>query len=102
MNIHYVSKASAAAAFASIALGIFLSTASADSAVSNTAQPTNDASHRKPSVASCVVMERPKHTIRMCRCDPGWLSSMPSVDAAEMIRLFVGSPSCRTPISSSK
>jgi hypothetical protein len=103
MSIHRVSIANAAvAAFVSTVLSALLSTASADStttrAVSTgTAQRMNDTYPRGKQPSSCVVVERPKHTIRKCRCDSGALSGVASIDATEMIRLLLGSSACRSP-----
>jgi hypothetical protein len=121
MFLQYVSIRSAAGAlFAPFALVLLLSTASADSnapgvegspAAASSVQTRAEMQGRArtPRVAnedtpsrrhgkdgSCVVMDRPKHTIRQCRCDPSALSSVGSIDAAEMIRLLIGNSSCRS------
>lgn len=60
------------------------------------ADPTSDESARaKRSKPACEIVERPKHTIRKCRCDQDVLSGIASIDGAEIIRLLIGSSSCR-------
>jgi hypothetical protein len=56
----------------------------------------------KSSPAACAVIERPKHTIRKCRCDAGTLSSIRSIDTAEIVRLLLGGQPCVTSSGSQK
>lgn len=51
---------------------------------------------------SCLAVDRPKHTIRNCGCFPNALSGVASIDAAEVIRLLIGSDSCRAPTAPRK
>jgi hypothetical protein len=132
MSIHHVSIANAAVAtFVSTVLSVLLSTASADStttravgprqtipvrssrkemteqvsaAMTSTriAQGMEETHARGKQPGSCVTVDRPKHTIRKCRCDSGALSGVASIDVAEMIRLLLGSSACRSPAPSRK
>lgn len=88
----------AAAAFGSIVLGVLLSAANADP-TTRSGLPAVQDKDRVSTQAACVIVERPKHTIRTCRCDPDALSDVASIDVAEMIRLLIGSPSCHPQVS---
>ena len=107
----YSSSAKAAgAAFVSAFIGMALATASADSARAPSAEqvPTSaivlssDAESRRTSArqaeqaaGACTTLDRPKHTIRKCRCDPSLLAGVASVDAAEILRLLLRDQGCQ-------
>jgi len=65
-------------------------------AATSTARDARELSRKAQATAEpCQVMERPKHTIRKCRCDTGDLAGVTSIDAAEIIRLLLGGQTCQ-------
>lgn len=118
MFIRYVSHAGTAAGaslvsrlFLSMLVGAIPAAASADAlpgrsaeataaSVSGVAERRRTAARQSGQAApACVTLKRPKHTIRKCGCAPGAISSVASIDVAEMLRLLTGDHGCRTPIS---
>jgi hypothetical protein len=94
MSVRYIAHA-ASAAVVLLALTISLAVANADSSVSAGARPT--AKQVQPSASACTIVERPKHTIRKCRCSSNTFSNVASVDLAEMLRLLTRASSCQAP-----
>lgn len=75
---------------------ILLSTACAAPS-SNPATEVLAVRSTKGSVGSCVVADRPKHTIRQCGCVSGAFAGITSIDAKEVFRLLTGDQGCRRP-----
>lgn len=94
MSVRYIAHA-AKAALALLAFTVALAVANADSSVSAAARPT--AKQVQQSASACTIVERPKHTIRKCRCSPSTFSEVASIDVAEMLRLLTRASSCQAP-----
>ena len=109
MSIHRVSPFAAKAATVLVLLGadVALSSATAEpgaQALPQTAVATNVAesygrSHAQRAARSCRIIDRPKHRIIRCDCSGDPLAGVSSVDAAAILRLFVGNPTCRAPMA---
>ena len=109
MSIHRVSPFATKAATVLVLLGVdvVLSAATAESraeASSSTTVSTNVSEYQRSSQArrgagSCRVIDRPKHKIVRCDCPNDPIATLSSVDAAAMLRLVFGTPTCRASAS---
>ena len=108
MSIHRVSPFASKAATVLLLLGVDvgLSVATAESraeAPSPTTVSTNVSEHQasqaKRGAGSCRVIDRPKHKIVRCDCPNDPIASVSSVDAAAMLGLVLGRPTCGAPAS---
>lgn len=94
MSVRYIAHA-ANAALVLLASTLALAVANADSSVS--ASAIQNAKQVQQSASACTIAERPKHTIRKCRCSPSTFSGVASIDGAEMLRLLTRASSCQAP-----
>ena len=94
MSVRYIAHAPSAA-MVLLAFTVALTVANADSGVS--AGERAPAKQMQSSGNACTIVERPKHTIRRCRCSPSTFYSVTSIDLAEMLRLLTRASSCQAP-----
>ena len=109
MSIHRVSPLASKAALVFVLLGADVTVSgataqsgaplSSDAAVSTKVGESHSGVQRERAAASCRVIDRPKHNIVYCDCSSDPLAGVGSVDVAAILRLFVGSPRCRTPVA---
>ena len=108
MSIHRVSPFAIKAATVVVVLGVdvMLSAAAAESGaqappsstVSTNIGESQSGSRAGRAAGSCRVISRPKHTIVHCDCSDPFIG-VASVDVGAMLRLIVGNPRCRSPVS---
>lgn len=94
MSLRYIAHA-ARAAIVLLTFTVALTVANADSTVSAGERPPTK--QMQSSGNACTVAQRPKHTIRRCRCSPSTFYSVTSIDLAEMLRLLTRASSCQAP-----
>ena len=109
MSIHHVSPFATKAATVLVLLGVdvVLSAATAESrpeASSPTTISTNVSESQSGLQAGrgaglCRVTDRPKHKVVRCDCPNDPIAGVSSVDAAAMLSLVFGRPTCRAPAS---
>lgn len=109
MSIHRVLPfaSKAATALVLLSIDVMLGAAAAESvaqASTSTTVSTNVGAsqsgvQRGRAAGACRVIDRPKHKIVHCDCSGDPLAGVSSVDAAAILRLFVGNPTCRSPVA---
>ena len=109
MSIHRVSPFAGKAATVLVLLSIevMLSAPAAESETQPSASATvssnvgawHSGAQGRRAAGACRVIDRPKHKIVHCDCSGDPLAGVSSVDAAAMLRLFVGNPRCRAPVA---
>lgn len=109
MSIHRVSpfagKAATVLVLLSIDVMLGVAVAESEAQVSAAATVSTDVgasssgAQRTRAAGACRVIDRPKHKIVHCACSGDPLAGVSSVDAAAILRLFVGNPRCRAPVA---
>ena len=109
MSIHRVSPFASKAATVFVLLGVdvVLSAATAESraeassptTVSTKVREYQGAPQATRGAESCRVIDRPKHKVVRCDCPNDPIAGVSSVDAAAMLSLAFGRPTCRAPAS---
>lgn len=101
MSIHRVSPLASKAATALVLLGVevVLSAATAESRVEATTVSINVSESQRGlqagrRIGACHVIDRPKHKIVRCDCPNDPIAGVGSVDAAAMLSLVFGRPTC--------
>lgn len=106
MSIHRISSfaSKATAVLVLLSITLLLDAAAAESAAQPSASPTvstnvaaSSGAQGKLAPGACRVIDRPKHKVVHCDCAGDALAGVASVDAAAILRLFLGNPSCRAP-----
>lgn len=109
MSIHRVSPfaSKAATVLVLLSMDVMLGAAAAEPAaqaststtVSTNGGASQSGAQRRRAAGACRVIDRPKHKIVRCDCSGDPLAGVSSVDAAAILRLFVGNPRCRAPVA---